>query len=190
MLESLQGIRQIFSALFLGSLLILWAPLGAVSQDFALHDGDSVVFCGDSITAQQIYARFVDFVLTRYPTMHVRFVNAGVGGDTAYGGYAGTMADRVKRDVEPYHPSMITVMLNMNDGGYVPFDPKIDAVFRAGYQTLIDALRKAAPNATLTLIRPSPYDELTTVRTFPVIRRPSSTMRRMYLPRLRNCNRP
>jgi lysophospholipase L1-like esterase len=99
--------------------------------------------------------------------MHVRFVNAGVGGDTVYGGYAGAMAERVKRDVEPYHPSMITVMLGMNDGGYVPFDAKIDAVFRAGYQSLIDALRKAAPNATLTLIRPSPYDELTHGTDFP-----------------------
>jgi lysophospholipase L1-like esterase len=168
MIESLPGIRQIFSALFLGSLIILLSPLAAVSQDFALHDGDTVVFYGDSITAQRLYTKFVeDFVLTRYPAMHVRFVNAGVGGDTVYGGYAGTTAERVKRDVEPYHPSMITVMLGMNDGGYVPFDAKIDAAFRTGYQSLIDALRKAAPNAALTLIRPSPYDEVTHGTDFP-----------------------
>ena len=166
--ESFQAIRKTVSALFLSSLLVLLAPFKAVSQDFALHDGDTVVFYGDSITAQRLYTRFVeDFVFTRYPTIHVRFVNAGVGGDTVYGGYAGAMAERVKRDVEPYHPSMITVMLGMNDGGYVPFDTRIDAVFRTGYQSLIDALRKAAPNATLTLIRPSPYDELTHGTDFP-----------------------
>jgi lysophospholipase L1-like esterase len=166
--EILSGIRQTFIALFLCSFLLLLAPFRVIGQDFVLHDGDTVVFYGDSITAQRLYTKFVeDFVLTRYPTMHVRFVNAGVGGDTVYGGYAGTMAERVRRDVEPYHPSMITVMLGMNDGGYVPFDAKIDAAFRTGYQSLIDALRKAAPNATFTLIRPSPYDEVTHGTDFP-----------------------
>src|SRR5277367_1150747 len=96
--EILSAIRQTFIALFLCSFLLLLAPFRVFGQDFVLHDGDTVVFYGDSITAQRLYTKFVeDFVLTRYPTMHVRFVNAGVGGDTVYGGYAGTMAERVRR---------------------------------------------------------------------------------------------
>jgi hypothetical protein len=48
-------------------------------QNFALHNGDRVVFYGDSITAQRLYSRFVeDFVLTRYPQLHVTFWNAGI----------------------------------------------------------------------------------------------------------------
>ena len=91
----------------------------AYGQQFALKDGDTVVFYGDSITAQRLYTRDVeDFVLTRYPTLHIHFVNAGVPGDTVNGGYAGTMAERVQRDVAPFHPAMITVMLGMNDGGW------------------------------------------------------------------------
>jgi lysophospholipase L1-like esterase len=168
MFKLFDKVAKILPLLILGSFIVLLVPPLAASQDFVLHDGDTVVFYGDSITAQRLFTKFVeDFVLTRYPAMHVRFVNAGVPGDTVYGGYAGTMADRVKGDVEPHHPAMITVMLGMNDGGYVPFDPKIDAIYRNGYQILIDALRKAAPDAALTLIRPSPYEETTHGTDFP-----------------------
>ena len=133
-----------------------------------MKDGETVVFYGDSITAQRLYTRFVeDFVLTRYPSLHIRFINAGVPGDQVSGGYAGTMAQRVERDVRPFHPAMITVMLGMNDGWWGTESPQIDVAFKKGYGELLDALRKAAPDATLTLIRPSPYDEITHGTEFP-----------------------
>ena len=148
--------------------LNLGSASSSAAQAFALHDGDTVVFYGDSITAQHLYTQYAeDFVLTRYPSLHIHFVNAGVPGDTVYGGYAGTMAERVQRDVAPYHPAMITVMLGMNDGGYVPPDPKIDAVFQKGYHDLLDALRKAAPAAIITFITTTPYDEITHGTEFP-----------------------
>jgi lysophospholipase L1-like esterase len=134
----------------------------ARAQQFALKDGDTVVFYGDSITAQHFYTRFAEeFVMTRYPALHVRFLNAGVPGDTVYGGYAGATAERIQRDVAPFHPAMITVMLGMNDGGYVPKNAKIESIFRDGYHTLLDSLHKAAPDAATTLISTSPYDEIT-----------------------------
>jgi lysophospholipase L1-like esterase len=140
----------------------------AFGEPFALKDGDTVVFYGDSITAQRLYTRFVeDFVLTRYPDLHIRFVNAGVPGDTALGGYTGTMAQRVQRDVQPFHPSMIAVMMGMNDGGWGQESPKVDASFEKGYRELLAALHTSAPDATLTLIRPSPYDEITHGTEFP-----------------------
>jgi lysophospholipase L1-like esterase len=141
----------------------------AGAQQFALHDGDTVVFYGDSITAQRLYTRFVeDAVLTRYPKLHIHFVNAGVPGDTVFGGYAGATADRVQRDVAPFHPEMITVMLGMNDGGYgyTPAET-VHANFLKGYDTLLSVLRKAAPEAALTLINPTPYDEVTHGTEFP-----------------------
>lgn len=140
----------------------------AYSQQFALKDGETVVFYGDSITAQRLYTRLVEeFVLTRYPAMHVRFINAGVPGDTAYGGYAGKMPERVQRDVAPFQPSMITVLLGMNDGGWVPESPKIDAAFQEGYHALLQELHKAAPGAEMTLICSTPYDEITHGTEFP-----------------------
>jgi lysophospholipase L1-like esterase len=153
--------RCIASAMALASIL-------ASAQQFALKDNTTVVFYGDSITAQHLYTRFAEeFVLTRYPSLHIHFVNAGVPGDTTYGGYAGAMADRVKRDVAPFHPAMITVMLGMNDGGYVPESPKMDALFQTGYKALLAALHGSSPEAAITLIRPSPYDEITHGTDFP-----------------------
>lgn len=150
----------------LAAFLALCAPCRA--QQFALKDGGTVVFYGDSITAQRRYTRFVeDFVLTRYPGLHIRFFNAGVPGDKVDGGYAGKMPQRVQRDVEPFHPGMITIMLGMNDGWYGDESPEVDAAFLKGYRELLDALRKAAPNAALTLIQPSPYDEVTHGTEFP-----------------------
>jgi len=108
-----------------------------------------------------------EFALTRYPTMRVRFVNAGVPGDATYGGYAGTMQQRVQRDVTAFHPAMITVMLGMNDGGYVPMTPQIDSAFRKGYNDLLDTLSRENPNAALTLVMPTPYDEITHGTEFP-----------------------
>ncbi len=135
----------------------------SAGQQFALKDGQIVVFYGDSITAQRLYTRQVeDFVLTRYPSLHIRFVNAGVPGDTAAGGYAGTMPERVTRDVAPWRPDMITVMLGMNDGGYGYGSPtQIEADFQSRYKALLGALHQAAPGAALTLISPTPYDEIT-----------------------------
>lgn len=150
------------------ALALAACATAAHGQQFALKDGDTVVFYGDSITAQRLYTRFVeDFVLTRYPALHVRFVNAGVPGDTATGGYAGLMAERVQRDVAPFKPTMITVMLGMNDGGWEQPSPQIDAAFQKNYRALLDALYKAAPDAALTLICPTPYDEITHDTEFP-----------------------
>jgi lysophospholipase L1-like esterase len=144
-----------------------WAA-AAHSQQFALKDGDTVVFYGDSITAQRLYTRDVEeFVLTRYPALHIHFVNAGVPGDSVTGGYAGAMAERVQRDVAPFHPAMITVMLGMNDGGYGFGGAEIEPNFKNGYGALLDALHKAAPNAAFTLITPTPYDEITHGTDFP-----------------------
>lgn len=151
-----------------GVLALAARATSARAQQFALKDGDTVVFYGDSITAQHLYTRDVeDFVLTRYPEMHVRFVNAGVPGDTVRGGYAGTMPERIRRDVQPFQPTMITVMLGMNDGGWGYGPTTLDADFQKGFRTVLDELRKASPRADITLICPTPYDEVTHGTEFP-----------------------
>jgi len=82
----------------LGLLAVAVGVTAAYGQPFVLKDGDTVVFYGDSITAQRLYSKDVEeFLLTRYPALHVRFVNAGVPGDTVNGGYAGTMGASAAR---------------------------------------------------------------------------------------------
>lgn len=169
-LLSIHKRRYVLSRLttYLITCLLVTACTVLPAQQFALQDGETVVFYGDSITAQRLYTRFVeDFILTRYPDLHITFVNAGVPGDQVSGGYAGTMTQRVQRDVQPFHPSMITVMMGMNDGWWGTESPEIDVAFQKGYTQLLDALQKAAPDAAMTLIRPTPYDEITHGTEFP-----------------------
>jgi lysophospholipase L1-like esterase len=128
---------------------------------FALKAGDKVVFYGDSITAQRLYTRFVeDFVVSRYPLMRIEFYNAGVSGDTVEGGHAGSMETRVKRDVLPWRPNALTIMLGMNDGRYTAAFDKNFETYESGYRRLVDHLKADLPGVRLTLIRPSPYDEM------------------------------
>ena len=127
---------------------------------FALHSGDRVVFYGDSITEQRHYSTLVEaFVATRYPKLNISFFNRGWGGDSSWGGGGGTPQDRIQKDVAPLNPTQIFVMLGMNDGGYLPYDPKIDSVIHEWYPKLLDLIQKACPGANFTLARTSPWDD-------------------------------
>jgi lysophospholipase L1-like esterase len=153
-------------------ILLLIALIAACqcarSQQMTLRDGDRVAFYGDSITAQRFYTRFVeDFVLTRYPKLHVTFINAGVPGDTVNGGYTGDTPTRLKRDLYPQRPTVVTVMLGMNDGFYVPFEQKYLDIYESGYRNLLSAMQTNLPGVKITLISPTPYDELTHGTEFP-----------------------
>jgi lysophospholipase L1-like esterase len=151
---------NIYSQVVLLALLMGFEP--GHGQTLALRDGDRVVFYGDSIMAQRLYTRFVeDFVLTRYPNLHVSFVNAGVPGDTVNGGYTGDRATRLKRDLFPHQPTVVTIMLGMNDGYYMPFDPQYLDIFENGYRDLTRTIASHAPAPRITLISPTPYDEIT-----------------------------
>src|ERR1043165_3698247 len=97
--------------------------LHAANSDFALRDGDRVVFYGDSITDQRLYTTFTEtYVVTRFPHMNISFVHSGWGGDRVSGGGGGPVDVRLYRDVLPYNPTVVTIMLGMNDGAYRAYD--------------------------------------------------------------------
>lgn len=138
------------------------AQISAAVRDFTLHDGDRVTFYGDSITEQRQYTEDIEvYVLTRFPGWKMSFHNAGVGGDKVSGGWAGPIDLRLRRDVFAFHPDVVTVMLGMNDFYYRPDDPGIYSTFTAGYRHLVESLQLNSPHARITLIEPSPYDEIT-----------------------------
>jgi lysophospholipase L1-like esterase len=144
-------------------LLCLAGPAVAAEPPapFALRDGDRVVFYGDSITQEGGYGRFVEeYVRTRFPQWDVRFYNAGVGGDTVRGGGSGPIDVRLERDVIALRPTVVTIMLGMNDGGYKPFDPMTLAAFGEGYRAIVAKLRQALPGVRLTFILSSPFDDV------------------------------
>ncbi|MCE9560314.1 MAG: SGNH/GDSL hydrolase family protein [Armatimonadetes bacterium] len=132
------------------------------ASSFYLQDGDRVLFYGDSITAAEKYTEFVElFARTRYPDRRFTFYNVGMPGDASWGGPNGDLFSRMNRDVKPFHATVATVMMGMNDGGYVSFSPRLQENFSTYYPKLIDGIRNAAPGAKMTLIRTSPYDGIT-----------------------------
>lgn len=147
--------------LVFGALLCaLWAS--AQEKSFYLKDGDRVVFYGDSITDQRLYTAFTEtFVLTRFPGLNVTFVHSGWGGDRVSGGGGGPVDLRLARDVVAYKPTVMTVMLGMNDGSYRAFDQGIFEQYSTGYQHLIASVKKDLRGLRLTLIQPSPFDDVT-----------------------------
>jgi lysophospholipase L1-like esterase len=99
----------LLSALGMG---LFWP--GLTFAEFALRDGDSVVFLGDSITAARTYGKIVEnYTLLRFPDRKVHFFNAGWGGDTAAGGLK-----RLERDVFQHGATVLIVAYGINDIGW------------------------------------------------------------------------
>ncbi len=140
----------------------------SAQQEFYLKDGDTVVFYGDSITERRIYSSFTEaYVLTRFPKLKVRFVHSGWAGDTVAGGDGGSLQVRLQRDVIPCKPTVVTVLLGMNDGHYRALDQTTYGDFTTGYEKLVKTLKAALPQVRLTLLEPSPYDDVTRPPLFP-----------------------
>ncbi len=101
------------------------------ADDFALRDGDSAVFLGDSITAARTYGKIIEnYTLLRFPERKIRFHNAGQGGDTAEG-----CLSRLERDVFVRNPTVLIVAFGMNDIGW---GVKADAEHKKRY---LDAVK-------------------------------------------------
>jgi lysophospholipase L1-like esterase len=147
-------------------ILALLATLGSAKaqeiSNFYLGKNDRVVFYGDSITEQGRYAAFVEtYVVTRFPELNVRFINAGWAGEWVVGGGGGKVDQRLARDVVANQPTVAAFMLGMNDAAYQDFDPAFFDVYAKGYQHLLDSLRQSLPNLRITLLEPSPFDDVT-----------------------------
>jgi hypothetical protein len=84
------------------------------ADEFALRDGDTVVFLGDSITAARTYGRIIEnYTLLRFPERKVRFLNMGHGGETAAGA-----ATRLDQAVFQTGATVVTVAYGVNDIGW------------------------------------------------------------------------
>lgn len=130
--------------------MILALALAALtSAPFA--DGDRVVWFGDSITAQHTYTRYVEeYVKLRHPELDVAFVNAGIGGQTAWDGLA-----RFENDLLVHKPSVVFINFGMNDASYPPDTNEV--AWEKNMGTLFDGLSKAGVKRVVWL-DPSPLD--------------------------------
>lgn len=146
--------------------MAFYSAFGADS--FYLKNGDRVVFYGDSITDQRLYTVITEtYVVTRYPNLDVGFVHSGWGGDKVSGGGGGPVDIRLQRDVLAYKPTVMTIMLGMNDGLYRAETEETDKTFFTGYKHIVDTVKSALPGIRITAIQPSPYDDVTRAPNFP-----------------------
>jgi lysophospholipase L1-like esterase len=150
--------RYLLVALF----VLGWIGVACGQEPFYLKDGDRVVFYGDSITDQRLYTTFTEtFVVTRFPKLKVTFVHSGWGGDRVKGGSGGPVDVRLRRDVFAYKPTVMTIMLGMNDGSYRAFDQGIFDTYANGCRHIVQSVKSAFPKIRITAIEPSPYDDVT-----------------------------
>jgi hypothetical protein len=163
-------------AVFIGFVFL---SSGALAADFLIHDGDRVVFLGDSITEQRLYTTYIEaYALTRHPEWKLSFRNAGWGGDTSWlrqrshpdegklfaadeetqqKMVENSVRQGLERDVLPLKPTFVTVKFGMNDHSYQPFR---EDIFRAYVrsQTQIAEVLKAA-GARVAFLTPQPIED-------------------------------
>ncbi len=115
-----------------------------VRAEFAIRDGDTVVFLGDSITAARQYGKIVEtYTLLRFPERKVRFINAGKGGETAKGSL-----ERLDKDVFGQGATVVTVAYGVNDIGW---GFKADEAHRKEY---LQAIGEIVQQCKLHNVRP------------------------------------
>jgi lysophospholipase L1-like esterase len=155
--------------LAVGLLVLGFArPSLAASQHFYLKNGERVLFYGDSITEQRYYAVAVEaYVRTRFPNLQVKFRNSAVGGARVTGNWTAPIDLSLERDVFPFQPNIVTIMLGMNDGSYRPFDPAIFNTYKTGYEHIIQSLEAHLPGVKIVLIEPTPWDDVTQKPSYP-----------------------
>jgi len=151
----------------------------ALGGDFLIHDGDRVVFLGDSITEQRLYTTYIEaYALTRYPQWKLWFRNVGWGGDTSWlrqrshpdeaklfaaddANQRKMVEDAVKhgleRDVLPLKPSLVTIKFGMNDHSYQPFREDIFKAYVRSQTEIAEVLR--ASGARVAFLTPQPIED-------------------------------
>ena len=119
----------------------------------------TLVCFGDSLTEGVIGASYVDILRARLPA-DIRVINAGINGDTTV-----NLLRRFERDVVPYHPDLVMILVGLNDlttaygwpsnRAYYRFIKRVPIAltpmrFARAYQRLISQLRRHT-NAQLAL---------------------------------------
>jgi lysophospholipase L1-like esterase len=171
-----KSIVQIVQSLVLA--IVFSSSIGRAA-DFLIHDGDRVVFLGDSITEQRLYTTYIEgYALSRHPDWKLSFRNVGWGGDTSWlrqrfhpdetklfaaspDAQQKMVEDSVKRglerDVLPLHPTFVTVKFGMNDHSYQAFRPDIFSAYTRSQTEIAKIL--TAHDARVAFLTPQPIEE-------------------------------
>jgi len=141
--------------LILPLLFLVAIPPSRTAAEPDLPEGGTVLLLGDSITWQNMYAVLVEsYLRRRYPEKMLKVINRGLRGDTAGGALS-----RLERDVVPFDPDLVVVMLGMNDGGMKGHNRGLLRRYLRDMNRLIDALQRRT-RARLLLVTPTTVDPI------------------------------
>src|SRR4051812_38716701 len=139
--------RKIMKFLRQIPVLLAWLAVCISSRaEFALRNGDTLVFLGDSITAGRGYTKLVEnYTLLRFPGRKVRFINAGQGGDTA-----SAAVQRLERDVFSKGATVMTAAFGVNDIGWgMKADADHKKLYLDGIREIVEACRRHKVRAVI-----------------------------------------
>ena len=174
-------------------LTLLTACTFAAEPEFAIRDGDRVLFLGDSITEQKLYTTYIEaYAVTRFPKLKLAFANRGWGGDTAWMRMRSFPDEKVLfaaegdaqqkliedsvdnvliRDVVTFKPTIVLINFGMNDCNREPFREDLFRAYVRGQKEIVKVLTKNG--ARPILVTPQPLE--------PLIADPSSDPRNQSL---------
>jgi len=137
-----------------------------------LHDGDTVVFVGDSITdcgrrqhpplgSGYVYI-FANLLLAKYPDKKINVINAGISGNTVV-----DLKDRWEDDVLSLKPNFISILIGINDihrmlAGQPGYDP--ESYYR-NYCDILMLTKERLKDVEILLLSPFYISKVTTPNT-------------------------
>lgn len=150
----------------LPATVISFSTIVGVAQERLsfLHEGDTVLFQGDSITdggrqktgmdynhiMGQDYAYIVAAeVGSQSPEAHLQFVNRGVGGD-----WLPDLASRWQEDTIALHPALLSILVGVNDTLSARKPAESGAAFGIAYDHLLAKTIAAMPSVRIVLGEP------------------------------------
>lgn len=133
------------------------------------ESGDRWCAVGDSITHSGSYHKFINlYYATRFPENRIHYYNCGISGDTAAG-----VLRRINWDVLDKKPTVVSIMLGMNDVGIfdygsdknTPEDEKIrsENIWKYKENMRLLAEKFKAAGVRMIFITPSIYDQTSTM---------------------------
>ena len=134
-------VLTILAAFFLTSAFCRAETTNALAKFQNVH---RVVFLGDSITYAGGYVADVEaYYVTRFPNVHVEFINVGLSSETVSGLTEASeknprpdLHERLGRVLEKTKPDLVFICYGMNDGIYSPPDEARLKAFQEGMKSV------------------------------------------------------
>jgi lysophospholipase L1-like esterase len=135
--------------IFLSCLTLVFS-LGITQSAPLIQPNDTLVICGDSVTAQHQYSAFLEeyLLMCAPPTDGLSVAQFGRILEQSTGFLA-----RLNSDVFPLKPTIATTCYGMNDGRYAPLTDEVANIYRKAQTDTVEAMKK---NGVTRIILGSP----------------------------------